>query len=56
MWDLIHDEQYVADPSKGSGHNCGLAVDLTIINLKDGSELNIGTGFDNFYRYCTSNF
>jgi D-alanyl-D-alanine dipeptidase len=48
MWDLIHDEKYVANPSKGSGHNRGLAVDLTIINLKDGSELNMGTGFDNF--------
>jgi zinc D-Ala-D-Ala dipeptidase len=48
MWGLIHDERYVADPSKGSGHNRGLAVDLTIINLKDGSELNMGTGFDNF--------
>lgn len=48
MWDLIHDERYVADPSKGSGHNRGLAVDLTIIDLKDGSELNMGTGFDNF--------
>ena len=48
MWNLIHDERYVADPSKGSGHNRGLSVDLTIINLIDGSELNMGTGFDNF--------
>jgi D-alanyl-D-alanine dipeptidase len=48
MWDLIHDDRYVANPSKGSGHNRGLAVDLTIINLKDGSELSMGTGFDNF--------
>ena len=48
MWDLIHDDRYVADPSKGSGHNRGLAVDLTVIRLKDGTELNMGTGFDNF--------
>jgi zinc D-Ala-D-Ala dipeptidase len=48
MWELIHDERYVADPAKGSGHNRGLSVDLTIIHLKDGSELNMGTGFDNF--------
>lgn len=48
MWELIHDERYVADPSKGSGHNRGLAVDLTIINLKDESELSMGTDFDNF--------
>jgi zinc D-Ala-D-Ala dipeptidase len=48
MWELIQDERYVADPSKGSGHNRGIAVDLTIVDLKDGSELNMGTGFDNF--------
>lgn len=48
MWDLIHDERYVADPSKGSGHNRGLAVDLTIVRMKDRTELNMGTGFDNF--------
>jgi len=48
MWDLIRDERYVANPKKGSGHNRGLAADLTIIYLKDGKELNMGTGFDNF--------
>lgn len=48
MWDLIHDDRYVADPSKGSGHNRGLAIDLSIIRLIDSSELNMGTGFDNF--------
>jgi len=48
MWDLIHDDRYVADPAKGSGHNRGIAVDLTIVSLKDGKELDMGTGFDNF--------
>lgn len=48
MWNLIHDERYVANPSNGSGHNRGLAVDLTLINLADGKELPMGTGFDNF--------
>jgi D-alanyl-D-alanine dipeptidase len=48
FWELVKDERYVANPAKGSGHNRGIAVDLTIINLKDGSELNMGTGFDNF--------
>lgn len=46
MWDLIHDDRYVADPAKGSGHNRGLAVDITL--LKDGKEVDMGTGFDNF--------
>jgi len=48
MWDLIKDERYVADPKKGSGHNRGIAVDLTIIDRKTGKELDMGTGFDNF--------
>lgn len=48
FWELIKDERYVANPSKGSGHNRGLAVDLTIIDLKTGVELDMGTGFDNF--------
>lgn len=48
FWELIKDERYVANPAKGSGHNRGVAVDLTIINLQTGKELNMGTGFDNF--------
>ena len=48
MWEPIKDDRYVADPKKGSGHNRGIAVDLTITNLKTKAELNMGTGFDNF--------
>ena len=48
FWELVKDERYVANPAKGSAHNRGLAVDLTIIDLKTGKELNMGTGFDNF--------
>lgn len=48
FWELIKDERYVANPTKGSGHNRGLAVDLTIIKLNTGKELDMGTGFDNF--------
>ncbi|WP_276484586.1 M15 family metallopeptidase [Paraflavitalea pollutisoli] len=48
FWELVKDERYVANPAKGSGHNRGLAVDLTIIELSSGRELDMGTGFDNF--------
>ena len=48
MWDLIHDERYVANPVNGSGHNRGISVDLTIINFDTGKELDMGTSFDNF--------
>jgi len=48
FWEMVKDERYVANPAKGSGHNRGIAVDLTIITLSDGKELDMGTGFDNF--------
>jgi D-alanyl-D-alanine dipeptidase len=48
FWELVHDDRYVANPSKGSGHNRGIAVDLTIIDLKTNQELKMPTGFDNF--------
>jgi D-alanyl-D-alanine dipeptidase len=48
MWELVHDERYVANPANGSGHNRGISVDLTIVDLVSGRELDMGTGFDNF--------
>jgi len=48
FWDLVHDERYVANPAHGSGHNRGIAADLTIIDLKTKLELKMPTGFDNF--------
>lgn len=40
-------EKYVADPKKGSIHNYGLAIDLSVVDEK-GRELDMGTGFDSF--------
>ncbi len=48
MWEKVKDDRYAADPAKGSGHNRGAAVDLTLIDSKTGKELPMGTGFDNF--------
>lgn len=48
MWEIVKDDRYAADPSKGSGHNRGVAVDLTLIDSKTKKELPMGTGFDNF--------
>ena len=48
MWEAVKDSRYAADPSHGSGHNRGIAVDLTIADLQTKKELNMGTGFDNF--------
>jgi D-alanyl-D-alanine dipeptidase len=40
-------EDYVANPERGSNHNFGMAVDLSILN-DDGQVLDMGTGFDEF--------
>ena len=48
MWDMVKDERYAADPAKGSGHNRGTAVDVTLVNLSTKKELPMGTAFDNF--------
>lgn len=47
MWEIVPNPQYVADPKKGSIHNKGGAVDITLETL-DGEELDMGTDFDFF--------
>ncbi|WP_316843361.1 M15 family metallopeptidase [Pedobacter psychrodurus] len=42
------DKNFVANPAKGSKHNRGCAVDLTLINLKTGKELTMPTPYDSF--------
>jgi len=48
MWEIVPDERYAANPAKGSGHNRGIAVDLTLYNLKTGRSLAMPTDFDDF--------
>jgi D-alanyl-D-alanine dipeptidase len=48
FWELIKDERYVANPSKGSGHNRGIAIDMTLYDLKTGALLDMPTSFDDF--------
>ncbi len=49
MWELVPNPQYVANPEKGSIHNKGGAVDITLVDM-EGNELDMGTGFDFFGR------
>lgn len=56
MWEPVKDDRYAADPKFGSGHNRGIAVDLTIVDIKTGKELDMGTGFDHFSDTAHSNF
>ncbi|SMO40580.1 M15 family metallopeptidase [Solitalea koreensis] len=42
------DSVFLALPSKGSRHNRGCAIDLTIVKLKNGKELKMPTPYDSF--------
>lgn len=55
MWELVPDSRYVADPKKGSRHNRGTAVDVTLVDSA-GSELDMGTGFDDFSQRAHRNY
>jgi len=47
MWEIVSNPTYVANPAKGSIHNRGTAVDISLVDI-DGKELDMGTSFDFF--------
>ena len=47
MWQIVSNPEYVADPAKGSIHNRGGAVDITLVD-SNGIALDMGTSFDFF--------
>jgi D-alanyl-D-alanine dipeptidase len=47
MWQIVPNPSYVADPKRGSIHNRGGAVDITLVDTT-GVELDMGTSFDFF--------
>lgn len=55
FWKLVPDERYVADPKKGSRHNRGCAVDVTLVD-NNGKELDMGTDFDDFTEKAHRDF
>ena len=50
------DKNFVANPAKGSKHNRGCAVDLTLINLKTGKEVAMATPYDSFSAAAAANY
>lgn len=55
MWELVRDPKYVADPRKGSRHNRGAAVDVTLVDSL-GNELEMPTGYDDFTEKAHRNW
>jgi len=56
MWEPIRNADFVADPAKGSRHNRGAAVDLTLIDLRTGDELAMPTPYDDFTPRARQDF
>jgi len=50
------DTNFVADPRRGSKHNRGCAIDMSLIDLKTGKELDMPTGFDSFSKKAGANY
>lgn len=50
FYEQTNHSNFVADPKKGSKHNRGCAIDLSIINLKTHKELEMPTDFDAFTK------
>lgn len=48
FYEKASDKNFVANPSKGSKHNRGCAVDLSIIDLKTGKDVPMPTPYDSF--------
>lgn len=50
FWDATPPDlhRFVADPAQGSRHNRGCAVDLTLVDLRSGHELDMPSGYDEF--------
>ncbi len=50
FYEVYPDTNFVASPYRGSRHNRGCALDLTVIDLKTGKELKMPTGYDTFVK------
>lgn len=56
MWEAVPDESYAANPAKGSNHNRGAAIDVSLYNLQSGDPLQMPTLFDDFSEKAHHNY
>lgn len=55
MWDILPNEEFVAHPNRGSNHNKGAAVDVTLV-YEDGREVLMPSEFDEFTEKSNINY
>ena len=53
---IASDKTFVANPKDGSRHNRGCAIDLTLIDLRTGRDLEMPTPYDSFAVEAASDF
>lgn len=58
FWDVTPEDKkiFVADPSKGSRHNRGCAVDLSLFDLKTGAEVKMPSEYDEMTERAHINY
>lgn len=58
FWEVVPEDKrkFVADPAKGSKHNRGCAVDLSIYDLQTGSLIPMPSGYDEFTDRASPNY
>ncbi len=58
FWEVTPEDKrkFVADPEKGSKHNRGCAVDLSIFDLKTGALVPMPSGYDEFTERASPNY
>ncbi len=58
FWEVTPEDKriFVADPAKGSKHNRGCAIDLSIYNLKTGELVDMPSGYDEFTERASPDY
>src|SRR5882724_7936002 len=58
FWDVVPEDKrkFVADPAKGSKHNRGCAVDMSIYDLKTGKTVPMPSDFDEFTERASPDY
>ena len=58
FWEVTPEDKrkFVANPEKGSKHNRGCAVDLSVYDLKTGAEIPMPSGFDEFTERASPDY
>jgi len=58
FWEVTPNEKrkFVADPTKGSKHNRGCAVDLSVFELKTGKLVEMPSGYDEFTERASPDY